>query len=63
MSKPYNDAAGRPEPEVRLVEAIEVAPESDSSDFLPPSRSHCLELAGGDGLESRRRRREKLESR
>jgi hypothetical protein len=44
-SKSRDNPARRAKPEVRLIEAIVIATESNSSDLLPPAHAQSLELA------------------
>ena len=52
LSKPHDDSARCSEPEIRLVQPIEIAGESNSSDFLAPTRSQTFELARRYGFKS-----------
>ena len=63
MTEPRNDPARRAQPQIRLVESIEISRERNAANLLSPSHSKALELPSGDGLEPRRRGSEQLKPR
>src|ERR1700719_1019612 len=62
LPEPDDHAACGTEPEIRFVDTLEFATETDPSNLLSSSHAERVELAGSYRLQSRSGRREDLES-